>query len=137
MLLEPTSDARVTPMVSEVVVPVLNADKILETPTVSLTVAGDLSITAGTYVPYFTVPQGEEWALISAKKSPTSVNTRVIIQITGNNLEVLTDGTSAAIVNLRDYILRENDSVGLRATGDGGDSARNLTIGYSKISLEE
>jgi len=137
MLLEPTSDVRVTPMVSEVVVPVLNADKILETPTVSAEVSADLSPSVGTYVPYFTVPQGEEWSLISAKRSPLSANTRVIIQVGGNNLEVLVDGAAAAVVNLRDYILREGDSIGQRTTGAGGDTSRGMVLGYSKISLSE
>jgi len=138
MLLEPTSDVRVTPMVSEVVVPVLNADKILETPTVSSTVARDLSPGAGTYVAYFTVPQGEEWSLISALKAVTSTATKVRIEVSGNKLTVWTEGTTGAdVINLRDYISREGDSVGCETTGNGGDSSRGMTIGYSKISLEE
>jgi hypothetical protein len=51
---------------------------------------------------------------------------------------VWTEGTTGAdVINLRDYILREGDSVGCETTGNGGDSSRGMTIGYSKISLEE
>jgi len=135
MLLEPTADVAVTPMVSEVVVPVLSADRILETPVISPVTAGDISAGGGVYVPFFTVPAGQEWGLISGKKGSTTGNTRVMISISGEELEVLVAGTADAVVNLRDYVLREDDSVGLLSTGNGADTSRNFQIGYNLVSL--
>ena len=136
MLLEPTADVTVTPMVSEVVVPVIDADKILETPVISANVGNDLTGTSGTYVAYFTVPSGEEWALISGKKSPTTGTTRGQVSIGGVTLDVLVDSTSAELIDYKTYILREGDSAGLTATGNGADSDRYLQIGYSLVSLD-
>ena len=133
MLLEPTPDARVTPMVSEVVVPILDADALLQTPTLPAQVSKDISGTA--YVPYFTVPAGEEWELIQGSRGGTTGTTEVTIKISGNTLRVSDHQTAGENFDLRDIILREDDSIGMLGTDNGGDTSRNMTILYNSRDL--
>jgi len=134
LLLEPTSDVRVTPMVSEVVVPVLNADAILETPKAT-GAGGDLSASAGAFVPFFTVPANEEWHLIEIFTASFSAATLAVVAFTDTWVSVTTSGTGAINKNLRDYTLREGEQVGLLTTGAGGDSDRNMYMVYTVIDL--
>mgnify|MGYP006403061297 CR=1 FL=1 len=136
LLLEPTSEARVTPMVSEVVVPVLNADNILQTNTAKAG-AGDLSGTAGSNVIYFTVPDDEEWQLIELFTSTTSSATAAVVTYKnpGVNVQVTTSSTGAIAKDLRNYVLREGETISLLSTGNAGDSDRNATLVYTKTEL--
>lgn len=134
LLLEPTGDVQVTPMVSEVVVPVLNADAILETPTAYVQ-SGDLSASAGAYVAFFTVPANEEWHLIELYSDAFSAVTRARVAFTAANINVTGSSASGIEKNLRDYTLREGESVGLLTTGAGGDSDRNASLVYTVTDL--
>ena len=58
LLIEPDPVGETTPMVSEMVVPVLSADLLLQTPTVN-TANADLSVAAGTPIKIYTVPDGQ------------------------------------------------------------------------------
>jgi len=132
LLLEPTSDARVTPMVSEVVVPVLSADAILETPT-AYGASGDLS--GSGYVAFFTVPANEEWHLIELFSDSFSGSVRARVAFTTANVNVTASTTSGIDKDLRGYILREGESVGLMSSGNGGDSDRNAYMVYTVTDL--
>jgi len=134
LLLEPTGDVQVTPMVSEVVVPVLNADAILETPT-AYTASGDLSASAGTFVAFFTVPANEEWHLIEFYTDAFSAVTRARVAFTNANVNVTASSASGIDKNLRNYTLREGERVGLLTTGAGGDSDRNASLVYTVTDL--
>lgn len=134
LLLEPTSDVQVTPMVSEVVVPVLNADAILETPTAG-SASGDLSPSAGTFVPFFTVPANEEWHLIELFTASFSAATLARVAFKDVNVNVTVSSTGAIDKNLRDYTLREGERVGLLTTGAGGDSDRSANLVYTVVDL--
>ena len=136
MLLEPTSDARVTPMVSEIVVPVLSADKVLETPTVSAEVTADISGGTGTYIPFFTVPSGEEWSLVLVNTPTTAGNSKVQVRVNGNLINKTPASTSEQIVDMSGFVLREADSLGMRGTGNGSDTSRSMTQAYMLVSLE-
>jgi hypothetical protein len=134
MLLEPTPDARVTPMVSEVVVPILDADALLQTPTLPATVSLDLTPSQG-YVVGFTVPAGEEWELIYGRRSASAGGSEVQVNIAGVRISATTDGTTTEIFNLRDIILREDDSIGMSATNNASDSGVSLIILYNTRDL--
>jgi hypothetical protein len=135
MLLEPTGDATVSPMVSEVVVPVISADTILSTPTNSPTVSKDLSATAGSPVNFFTVPLLEEWNLIIANRGGTSSNSRAVLSIGGNEIQLTTYSTSDAIIDLRNFTLRANDTLSLYTTGNAADSSRVMRVAYHLVDL--
>ena len=132
LLLEPTGGDRVTPMVSEVVVPVLNADKILETPAAAAQ-AGDL--TGSGFVTYWTVPEDEEWGLIQAFTDATTAATRFAIYFGSTFVNVTTSSTAAQDVNLRDWVLRVGDQIGMVATGNAADSSRYITLVYTVTDL--
>ena len=134
MLLEPTPDARVTPMVSEVVVPILDADALLQTPTLPATELLNLTPSQG-YVAGFTVPAGEEWELIYGRRGGSTGGSEVQVDISGVRISATTDGTSSEIFNLRNIILRVGDSVGMSATNNGADSGVSLLILYNTRDL--
>lgn len=134
MLLEPTTDARVTPMVSELVVPVLDADSILRTYLAGFETI-DISVSTSTVVTAFTVPDGEEWKLITCVKPGTSSNSRVGVIMGGDNVYVSLASTSAQIIDLREYTLSEGMLITMQGTGNGGDASRSLGLVYSTIDL--
>jgi hypothetical protein len=132
LLLEPTSDARVTPMVSEVVVPVLSADAILAT-TKAENASKDLS--GSGYVPYFTVPANEEWHLIEFFSDTFTGNSRGRIAFKDSNINITLSGTSAIQKTLPGYILTEGESIGLLSTGNGGDADKTAYLVWTVTDL--
>jgi len=139
MLLEPTSDANVTPLVSEIVVPVLDADRLLSTPYVRIA-GGDLSPSAGSIVTFFTCPDGEEWELITVVLPSTSGSTRLwinVINAEGGRSEVnLTASASGeSWLSLQGYTFQAGDSMGVLTTGNAGDSDENMKLFYTSIDL--
>jgi len=134
MLLEPTPADPVTPSVSEVVVPVIQADRILTTPKAAQAVS-NLTASAGTYVAAFTVPAGEEWTLILYERPSTTGTTQYGVSIGGNEVYLEKEGTDESIHNVRDIILSEGDSLGLWTTGNGADSARYSYLVYNTVDL--
>lgn len=132
MLLEPTSADSVTPMVSEVVVPVLDADMILSSPAVA---DATVDLSGSGYVTCFTVPTGAEWRLLTVYVGATLAATRVKVVIAGNEGNIEAASTSLRVVNLRDITLSEGDTLGAVATGNGGDSSRGFNLIYNTIDL--
>lgn len=132
LLLEPTSDARVTPMVSEVVVPVLSADAILAV-TKADNESGDLS--GSGYVPYFTVPANEEWHLIEFFTDTFTGQSRGRVKFIDANINITLASTGAIEKTLHGYILREGESIGLMSTGNGGDTDKNAYMVWTVTDL--
>jgi len=139
MLLEPTSDANVTPLVSEIVVPVLDADKLLSTPYVR-TAGGDLSGTAGSAVTYFTCPDGEEWELITVVLPSTTGSSRLFINVKNaeggrSNVNLTASATGESWLTMQGYTFQAADHMGMLTTGNGGDSDENMKLFYTSIDL--
>ena len=135
MILEPTSGAMVTPTVSEVVVPVIDADAILQTPTID-SGEGDLSPSAGSLdVTMLTVPDDKEWDMIQVFTDATSAVSRLGIRIGGTGMYLTTSGSGPFDVNLRDYVMRAGDRLFMLSTGSGGDSARVIRVAYLESDL--
>jgi len=128
MLLEPTAADNVTPRVSEVVVPVIQADAILQTPTAGGQVTKDLS--GSSYVAYFTVPTGEEWLLSVVRRVATTAVSDVICEVTGIRQQLSSSETAGSVFYPVNVILRTGDTVGMSGTANGGDTARHLNIMY-------
>lgn len=135
MILEPTSGAMITPTVSEVVVPVIDADAILQTPVID-SGEGDLSPTAGSVdVTMMTVPTDKEWDMIQVFSDATSAVSRLGINIGGTNMYLTASATGPFDVNLRDYVMRSGDKLFMLSTGAGGDSARVIRAAYLESDL--
>ncbi|HIA04198.1 MAG TPA: hypothetical protein EYN66_20260 [Myxococcales bacterium] len=132
MLLEPTGADNVTPSVSEVVVPVLDADSILRSAAVA---ENSIDLSGSGYVEAFSVPEGEEWQLLSVYLSPTAVATRVKVVINGTAGNVEAASTALRTVNLRDIVLSEFDTLGAQGTGDGADTGKYFNLIYNTIKL--
>lgn len=135
MLLEPTSDTFTTPQVSEVVVPVLSADSLLETPTIQRNTGVDLSGSAGVPVVVFTVPDGEEWRLVQYFNQSMTANTRQSIVVGGSALDLGDPTTDTTNRDMIGFIMREGDTLRLETTGNGGDSSRTTSVVYDKVEL--
>ena len=135
MILEPTSGAMVTPTVSEVVVPVIDADAILQTPIIS-SGTSDLSPTAGSVdVAIMTVPQDKEWAMLQVITNVTAAVSRLGISVDGGNMYLTSSGTGPFDINLRDYILRAGDNLFMLSTGSGSDSSATIRAAYMESDL--
>jgi len=135
MILEPTSGGMVTPTVSEVVVPVIDADAILQTPVVAAG-EGDLSPTAGSVdVTMITVPTDKEWDMIQVFTDATSAVSRLGISIGGGQMYLTVSSTGPFDVNLREYVMRAGDALFMLSTGSGGDSSRNIRLAYLESDL--
>jgi len=128
MLLEPTSADNVTPRVSEVVVPVIQADAILQTPTASGGVSRDIS--GSGFVNYFTVPTGEEWRLSVISKPATVAVSDVVVVTQSDNTPLSVPITDAEILEPVFVLMRAGDQLGMSGTGNGGDTDRSLRILY-------
>lgn len=135
MILEPTSGAMVTPTVSEVVVPVIDADAILQTPIINFGTS-DLSPTAGSVdVAVMTVPQDKEWAMIQVITNATAAVSRLGISVYGQNMYLTGTSTGPFDINLRDYILRAGDNLFMLSTGSGSDSSATIRAAYMESDL--
>jgi len=135
MLLEPTSGDMVTPTVSEIVVPVIDADAILQTPGIEVG-AGDLSPTAGSVdVPMLTVPVDEEWEILECITDVTTAVSRLSVFIGGTRLYLTAATVGPITQNMRGYIMRTGDRFEMLATGSGSDSDKNLWVTLLKSDL--
>jgi hypothetical protein len=118
-----------------VIQPVTLADDLLMTPVIPASVSKDISAAAGTYVAYFTVPDGKLWRLLLVSRPGTTANSRIGIS-NGINTSSLTNPSTATekwFAAHDRFLLKPGWSVGMFTTGDGADSA----IGVSVVYLEE
>jgi len=126
--------AGVGPSVSKTIVPVTQADLLLAQPQ-GRTAVANLTAASGTYVAMHTVPKGERWhvthVLRGGTDSVTSIHVLGLEPSPGTLLALTADGTAPERLTVS-FILDEGDSMGLLTTGGAGDTARNLTILYSK-----
>jgi hypothetical protein len=135
LLLEATPASETTPMVSEVVVPVLSADLLLQTPTVN-TANADLSVAAGTPIKIYTVPDGEEWRLVQYRRESTAANSVMFIEVgSAHRMGLDAGSTSEANLDMRGFIMRPGDSLGMEATGNAGDNIISSHIAYDLVQL--
>lgn len=114
------------------VIPVTSVDHLLvESKAVSVT--KDLSAAAGTYVAFFTVPDGKRWTFISWNRVGTTAVTNEKLKISGTEYDVGPSSASSRIwVDAYRVRLNEGDSFGMKTTGDGGDNARHMQIFYEE-----
>ena len=138
-LLEPLNGAQpTTPQVSEVIVPVINADTLLRTPVMDA-ITLDLDVATGTLVIAFTVPEGQEWELVQIDIDGTTANHRIrqtsAASAASINISLLT--TSQEII--RDFyqprIMQRDDTIGVFGTNNAGDANRTISIYYNRIDL--
>ncbi len=138
LLLEPTAGTT-TPSVSELIVPTVDADQLLTTPTITNTAGVNISAAAGTEVAFHTVPRGEEWVPHYANKPGTTGNTTLIV-VVGGVYQTLSVNNSAAIESFEfkgGLTLREGDYIGLFTTGNGADTSVAMRAWYDRIDLGE
>ena len=133
MLLEPTSADNVTPRVSEVVVPVIQADEILQTPSSTGSVSKDLS--GSGFVPYWTVPKEEEWLLSVIARPATSGSCQIVIKIAGEETPLTPNAADVSIEQPRHVLMRDGDQLGMSGSGNGGDTSRAMRLFYFESDI--
>lgn len=126
--LEP-GPASVTPDVSKTIVPVTDVGELLKTPTIQ-DATGDLTGTLGSYVAYFTVPEGERWTIKAWIRAASTVATRIRLVVGGSGANMTLSQTGAQADHAVLWTLDENDSIGMNATADAGDGSIRLSILY-------
>lgn len=128
-LLEPSPAVGSILSVAAQIQPVTFADDLLRVTRLD-GVEGDISVTAGTNVVYFTVPDGKRWTLVHAFLPGTTSNTKLWV---GNNTTRLgwtpSSGSEAAI-DMANFVIPEAWSLGLQGTGNAGDDERTLVLFY-------
>lgn len=124
--IEPGQVSDVPPTLSTELIPVTNVDELLRTPEAA-TATVDIQASAGAYVPYFTVPEGQSWIVKNLMRFGTTGASAFMVEIGGSSVIITNTGTAgeALILNLR---LDQGDSVGLRTTGNAADSAIRADI---------
>ena len=120
-----------TMIVGRTIVPVTDIAKLLQTAK-NEKVSKTLVAAAGTYVPYFEVPSGKRWTLVHAYKDVSVAATALLVKRVGTALAMpwmIATATSEPVVMYRTEV-NEGDSVGLGATGNGGDTDVYLWLDY-------
>ena len=115
------------PSVSTTVMPITDADALLRT-TIFADSTGNLSAAAGTYLVYFTVPEGKVWILKGLSRGPSIANTQMRLVGQGNAFDVTILSTTAEFVSLAGIRLAEGETLGMLTTGDGGDTTILLQV---------
>jgi len=130
-LLEPFpatgSNAAVLPYIT----PITDADELLKVPT-SLQAAGDLTGTVGTYVAIHTVPNGQRWILRNVHRAGSTGSSAIWLQNRGVTGFITINATGELAVSGLSLRLDEADTIGMRATGNGADTAILLNIIYDQ-----
>jgi len=124
-------DAPAETGVSSDVVAVTNFDALLETIIGAETVL-DLSASPGAEKIAFTIPAGERWHVHYFRLEAVDVQSFMFVFVGGQKLDLSTGATGAHIVYPASgpITLQPGDTIGARATGDGGDNSRSLFIYY-------
>jgi len=124
-------DAPARTGVSSDVVAVTNFDSLLETIVGDEDVL-DLSASPGTEKIAFTVPPGERWHVHYFRLEAVDTQSFMFLFVSGQKLDLDTGATGAHIVYPASgpITLQPGDTIGARATGDGGDNSRSLFIYY-------
>lgn len=129
-LLEPIHPL-VMKTIGDQVVPVTQFDDLLRTPQGVRVGSIDLQASAGTFVAFFTVPEGERWTLKQLHRPGTTANSLVALQDgSGSYIPLTTLGTTEAIFGSAGIELDQGWQIGMLTTGNAGDSSRDLRIYY-------
>ena len=112
--------------------PVTVVDELLKT--YSIEYASHDLTPASAFQEYFTVPQGERWAVTAWHKAATTGNSRVVINyledaVNFNCTAMVTAESSELSLNL---VLNQGDMMGMLSTGNGADGAIGLRIMVEK-----
>ena len=118
-------------IIPQMIQPITNVDNLLATVKAERGTE-DISATAGGYVAYFTVPTGKKWVVSQFYRQTTTANTQIRANISGQAVQLGLLGTTNEIVRNFGLALEENDSIGLRTTGNGADSAITADIVYEE-----
>mgnify|MGYP001165742984 CR=1 FL=1 len=111
--------------------PVTIADDLLKTVKIASTIL-DISGVAGTYTVFHTVSEGKRWIIRSAWHMGTTGNSNLRVS-DGTTEHFLTGwGTSAQFANGVPFPMDENMTLGMMTTGNGADSAIEVTILYEE-----
>lgn len=131
-LLEPhPAGQNVQLSLSPVIVPVVQADAVLQTNGIDSDQAINLS--GSGWVTIFTVPTNRKWELVIAHKGASAGATRFGIVVSGIRLFWI--GSAAELdIDLRGITLAAGDYVQLDGTGQGGDTDISLEL-YRKEEL--
>jgi len=124
-----TAAAGQFPGVSNTVVAVTDFDTLLRVPGAQVTTE-NISASAGTYVPYFTVTNGKRWTIQSAYRGGTASNTTIRVKVAGTTVILTGSSTAESGEILPGIILNESDSIGMVTTGNGSDNDTALAIHY-------
>ena len=115
--------------VGTTILPVTQADELLRTQKLTQAAALDLS-TGGSYTAILTAGDQERIILISVWIEATTAATHIQFQPGGTAFDFDADATAARNVDLQRLTLEPGESVGLRGTGNAGDSARAANVYY-------
>jgi len=113
------------------VVPVTQIDELLKDFAIVST-NEDLTAAAGTYVPYFTCPEGKRWKLLIFFRATTAAGSMVRIFDGTTHLTLLSSQMTAGSFYNVNAPLKEGWSVGMTTTGNGADGAITLSICYTE-----
>ena len=120
---------------SESVQPVVDILEIMGEWSVKANAGEDLSVSTGTFVPYFTVPVDERWEVHMIYRGPTTAVTSTAIQDrsgTGGGQRItITDGSTSSEACYHYAMpiwLEAGDAIGHMGTANGGDSNRGMNI---------
>ena len=116
--------------------PVTQVDLLTEDVVMDRT-AVNLDVTGGTFIPVHTVPNGEVWTLYATAKEATAGSTGVVITSDGGStsMRLEVSSTIESIVLLAGLPMQPGGIVGLLATDNVADSARNLGIWVAKRTI--
>lgn len=124
--LEP-GPASIGPDVSKTILPITDVSELLRRPRVA-TGTADLSPAAGTYVPVHTVPAGARWTITAYFVGGSTTAASIQVSVNGTNVTIRAG--SAAEDRQGEWVLDENDSIGLVTNADAGDTAILLDIHF-------
>lgn len=119
------------PLLSRVIVPITNLDELAQ----DLSITSDTKdISAGSGVSeYFVVPDGKLWKIHLIDRPATAASSSLVFTIDGTNIK-LDQQTAINFFHWpRGLPMKENTSIGMLNTGDGGDTARTLIVYYAEI----
>jgi len=128
--LEP-EPASVSPDVLKTIIPVTDVDELLKN-TLTGSTDGDLTGSAGSYVPVHTVPDGKRWTLRNVHREASTGTSAVWVNVAGGNGFLTANGTGEEVVTGLAIKMNQLDTVGLRASGNGADGAIRLNIIYDE-----
>lgn len=136
-LLEPSpAGTDLSPTLSPEIVGTTNVDRLLEAGTIKTATTIDLSGVGGTYVPVFTVPNGERWTLYALWREGTAGASSLMISDGSLSLRLSIQSASTTVLSGISIDLPPGWSIGMEATGQGGDNAKDMQVYYT-VTLEQ